>query len=131
MKIIMQVIHHPLWIGKSGCIEFMRTPFRVFPVLPIQYNVIKWNSTFAILFNNSNKFIIIIPIALLLTAFAPWVLPYLLIIGGTSLNVYPAAGLINYYRGSKLVLVNRSATPYDSYADLVIHANIGEVFSQI
>ena len=54
-----------------------------------------------------------------------------MIIGGTSLNVYPAAGLINYYRGSKLVLVNRSATPYDSYADLVIHANIGDVFSQI
>ena len=55
----------------------------------------------------------------------------IMIIGGTSLNVYPAAGLINYYRGSKLVLVNRSATPYDSYADLVIHANIGDVFSQI
>ena len=55
----------------------------------------------------------------------------ILIVGGTSLNVYPAAGLINYYRGSKLVLVNRSATPYDSYADLVIHANIGDVFSQI
>ena len=55
----------------------------------------------------------------------------ILIIGGTSLNVYPAAGLINYYRGNKLVLVNRSATPYDSYADLVIHANIGDVFSQI
>ena len=55
----------------------------------------------------------------------------ILIVGGTSLNVYPAAGLINYYRGNKLVLVNRSATPYDSYADLVIHANIGDVFSQI
>ena len=54
-----------------------------------------------------------------------------LIVGGTSLAVYPAAGLINYYRGNKLVLVNRSATPYDSYADLVIHANIGDVFSQI
>ena len=54
-----------------------------------------------------------------------------LIVGGTSLSVYPAAGLINYYRGNKLVLVNRSATPYDSYADLVIHANIGDVFSQI
>ena len=54
-----------------------------------------------------------------------------LIIGGTSLNVYPAAGLINYYRGNKLVLVNRSATPYDGYADLVIHANIGEVFSRV
>ncbi len=55
----------------------------------------------------------------------------ILIVGGTSLNVYPAAGLINYYRGSKLVLVNRSATPYDRYADLVIHANIGDVFSQV
>lgn len=54
-----------------------------------------------------------------------------LIIGGTSLNVYPAAGLINYYRGNKLVLVNLSETPYDSYADLVIHEKIGEVFSQI
>ena len=55
----------------------------------------------------------------------------ILIVGGTSLNVYPAAGLINYYRGTKLVLVNRSETPYDRYADLVIHANIGDVFSQI
>ena len=54
-----------------------------------------------------------------------------LIIGGTSLNVYPAAGLINYYRGHKLALVNLSATPYDSEADLVIHEKIGEVFSQI
>lgn len=54
-----------------------------------------------------------------------------LIIGGTSLNVYPAAGLINYYRGNKLVLVNRSATPADSFANLVIHANIGDVFSEI
>ena len=54
-----------------------------------------------------------------------------LIIGGTSLNVYPAAGLINYYRGNKLVLVNLSQTPYDSEADLVINAKIGEVFSQI
>ncbi len=54
-----------------------------------------------------------------------------LIVGGTSLNVYPAAGLINYYRGNKLVLVNLSETPYDSYADLVIHEKIGEVFAQI
>ena len=54
-----------------------------------------------------------------------------LIIGGTSLNVYPAAGLIRYYRGNKLALVNLGATPYDSYADLVIHEKIGEVFSQI
>lgn len=54
-----------------------------------------------------------------------------LIIGGTSLNVYPAAGLINYYRGNKLVLINLSETPYDNYADLIIHEKIGEVFSQI
>ena len=54
-----------------------------------------------------------------------------LIIGGTSLNVYPAAGLINYYRGNKLALVNLGKTPYDSYADLVIHEKIGQVFSQV
>ena len=54
-----------------------------------------------------------------------------LIIGGTSLNVYPAAGLIRYYRGSKLVLVNLSETPYDRYANLVINKKICEVFSQI
>ena len=55
----------------------------------------------------------------------------ILIIGGTSLAVYPAAGLINYYRGKKLVLVNKPATPADRSADLVIHAPIGEVFSQL
>ena len=55
----------------------------------------------------------------------------ILIIGGTSLNVYPAAGLINYYNGNKLVLVNLSETPYDQYANLVIHEKIGEVFGQI
>ncbi len=55
----------------------------------------------------------------------------MLIIGGTSLNVYPAAGLINYYRGSRLVLVNRGATPRDDYADLIVRGNIGEVFSRI
>lgn len=54
-----------------------------------------------------------------------------LIVGGTSLNVYPAAGLINYYTGNKLVLINLSRTDYDRYADLVIHEKIGEVFSQI
>ena len=54
-----------------------------------------------------------------------------LIVGGTSLNVYPAAGLINYYRGNKLVLVNLSATPYDGEADLVIHEKLGEVFSRV
>lgn len=55
----------------------------------------------------------------------------ILIIGGTSLAVYPAAGLIDYYRGHKLVLVNKSATPADHRADLVIHQPIGEVFSQL
>lgn len=52
----------------------------------------------------------------------------LMIVGGTSLNVYPAAGLLNYFRGSRLVLINKSATPYDSKAALVIPENIGEVF---
>ncbi|MBE7017337.1 MAG: NAD-dependent protein deacylase [Ruminococcaceae bacterium] len=54
-----------------------------------------------------------------------------LIIGGTSLVVYPAAALINYYRGNKLVLINRDRTNQDDYADLVIRDKIGEVFSQI
>lgn len=55
----------------------------------------------------------------------------MLIIGGTSLVVYPAAGLIQYYRGRKLVLVNKTSTPADSRADLVVHGNIGELFSQL
>ena len=55
----------------------------------------------------------------------------LLIIGGTSLAVYPAASLVTYYRGSRLVLINKSPTPYDSHADLVIAAPIGEVLGQI
>ncbi len=50
-----------------------------------------------------------------------------LIVGGTSLTVYPAAGLINYYRGKKLVLINKSVTPMDKKADLVISGPIGEV----
>ena len=54
-----------------------------------------------------------------------------LIIGGTSLVVYPAAGLINYFNGSKLVLINKSQTPYDSLATLVINEAIGETLSQI
>lgn len=54
-----------------------------------------------------------------------------LIIGGTSLAVYPAAGLIDYYRGGKLVLINKSATPYDRRADLVVHGSIGETLGQI
>lgn len=53
----------------------------------------------------------------------------LLIVGGTSLSVYPAAGLIDYYRGSKLVLINRDATPRDQAADLMIRGSIGEVLS--
>ena len=54
-----------------------------------------------------------------------------LIIGGTSLNVYPAAGLINYYRGNKLVLINLGSTPYDNEADLVINEKIGRVFGRL
>ena len=50
-----------------------------------------------------------------------------LIIGGTSLNVYPAAGFINYYHGNKLVLINKSETPYDRQANLLIHDSIGKV----
>lgn len=55
----------------------------------------------------------------------------MLIIGGTSLVVYPAAGLIDYYRGNKLVLVNLAPTSRDSAADLVVTGKIGEVFSQL
>ena len=51
----------------------------------------------------------------------------ILIIGGTSLTVYPAAGLIDYYRGKKLVLINKSETPYDRQANLLIHDSIGKV----
>ena len=54
-----------------------------------------------------------------------------MIIGGTSLVVYPAAGLIDYYRGNKLVLINKSTTSMDSRADLLIQAGLGEVFGQI
>ena len=50
-----------------------------------------------------------------------------LIIGGTSLVVYPAAGFVNYFRGSKLVLINKSSTSFDNRADLVIHDPIGKV----
>ena len=55
----------------------------------------------------------------------------LLIVGGTSLTVYPAAGLLRYYRGNRLVLINRDETPYDHQADLVIHDSLGDVFSQL
>ena len=54
-----------------------------------------------------------------------------LIIGGTSLTVYPAAGLIDYYQGNRLVLINKSVTPMDSRADLVISGKIGEVLGQV
>lgn len=54
-----------------------------------------------------------------------------LIIGGTSLVVYPAAGLIDYFKGSHLILINKSETSRDSQADLVINEKIGEVFSQL
>lgn len=54
-----------------------------------------------------------------------------LIIGGTSLVVYPAAGLINYFRGNNLIIINMSPTNADSSADLLIESKIGEVFSQI
>lgn len=52
----------------------------------------------------------------------------LFIVGGTSLTVYPAAGLVEYYRGNRLVLINKSPTPYDRYADLCISESIGKVF---
>lgn len=55
----------------------------------------------------------------------------LLIVAGTSLTVYPAAGLINYYRGSRLVLINRDATQYDHRADLVFHESLGKIFEQL
>ncbi len=55
----------------------------------------------------------------------------LLIVGGTSLTVYPAAGLLRYYPGNRLVLINRDETPYDHQADLVIHRNLGDVFGAL
>ena len=55
----------------------------------------------------------------------------MLIVAGTSLTVYPAAGLVRYFRGKHLVLINRDATPMDSQADLVIHDSVGKVFSQL
>ena len=55
----------------------------------------------------------------------------ILIVGGTSLVVYPAAGLLRYYYGKKLVLINMDPTPYDKKADLVIHGPIGQVLGQI
>lgn len=55
----------------------------------------------------------------------------MLIIGGTSLTVYPASGLINYYRGNKLVLINRDETNFDRRANLVINDSLGKVFNNI
>lgn len=55
----------------------------------------------------------------------------ILIVGGTSLSVYPAAGLIRYYQGDKLVLINKTITPYDKEADLLINRGLGEVFSAL
>ena len=55
----------------------------------------------------------------------------LLLVAGTSLTVYPAAGFVNYYRGNRLVLINRDETPYDSQADLILREPIGQVFSQL
>ncbi|MBR2109388.1 MAG: NAD-dependent protein deacylase [Ruminococcus sp.] len=54
-----------------------------------------------------------------------------LIVAGTSLTVYPAAGLIQYFRGENLVLINRDPTPVDAKADLVFHDKVGEVLSQL
>ena len=53
------------------------------------------------------------------------------IVAGTSLTVYPAAGLLRYFRGQHLVLINRDATPLDSQADLVLHEKVGEVLSRV
>ena len=54
-----------------------------------------------------------------------------LIVGGTSLSVYPAASFIRYFQGEHLVLINKSSTPYDANADLLIQAGLGEVFSRL
>ena len=55
----------------------------------------------------------------------------LLIVAGTSLTVYPAAGLVRVYQGKRLVLINRDETPYDRYADLVFHESLGKIFEQL
>ena len=64
---------------------------------------------------------------------AVWAISHadLLIVAGTSLTVYPAAGLINYYRGNRLVLINRDETPFDSRADLIFHQSLGDIFSHL
>ncbi|MCR5202946.1 MAG: NAD-dependent protein deacylase [Lachnospiraceae bacterium] len=55
----------------------------------------------------------------------------MLIVGGTSLVVYPAAGLLRYFRGKYLVLINKSTTPYDNQADMCLHMGLGEVFGAL
>lgn len=55
----------------------------------------------------------------------------LMIVGGTSLTVYPASGLVNYFRGKNLVLINRDSTSYDRYANLVINDSLGKIFDEI
>lgn len=55
----------------------------------------------------------------------------LLIVAGTSLTVYPAAGLVDFYRGNRLVLINRDETAYDCRANLVFHQSLGEIFAQL
>jgi NAD-dependent deacetylase len=52
----------------------------------------------------------------------------MLIVGGTSLGVYPAAGLIDYYHGNKLVLINKSPTPMDNRANLLLQDTLGNIF---
>jgi len=54
-----------------------------------------------------------------------------LIVGGSSLIVYPAAGLLDYFRGDYLILINRDPTPYDHQAQFVFHGDIGEVLTEI
>lgn len=55
----------------------------------------------------------------------------LLIVGGTSLAVYPAAGMLQYFRGEHIVLINKAPTPFDKNADLLLQMGLGEVFSQL
>ncbi len=55
----------------------------------------------------------------------------LLIVAGTSLTVYPAAGLLNYYQGNRMVLINRDITPFDNQADLVFHESLGNIFEKL
>ena len=54
-----------------------------------------------------------------------------MIVAGTSLTVYPASSLINYFKGENLVLINRDSTPYDNRANLVINDSLGKVFENI